>query len=91
MGHINFQKLQEMVWDGAVKGVKLDSLLTPTFCEACVQGKAHRKAFSKVSTTTYSKKLSQTFEDLHKSSPLEVTHSRTCLKTYTSENHTLLF
>ena len=53
MGHVNFQTLGEMVRKGAVEGVDLDSSPTPTFCEACVRGKAHRKAFSKVSETTY--------------------------------------
>jgi hypothetical protein len=47
--------LREMVREGAVEGVELDSSPTPTFCEACVQGKAHRKNFPKVSETTYSK------------------------------------
>ncbi len=64
MGHVNFQTLREMVREGAVKGVELDSLPTPTFCEACVQGKVHRKAFSKVSTTTYSKYSEKVVTDL---------------------------
>ena len=54
MGHVNFQMLREMVCEGAVEGVKLDSLLASSFCEACVQGKAHCKAFPKVSEMTSS-------------------------------------
>jgi len=60
MGHVNYQTLREMVHEGAIEGVKLDSSLTPSFCEACVQGKAHRKAFPKISETiylTYSEKV----------------------------------
>ena len=55
MEHVNFQTLREMVHEGAVEGVELDSLLASSFCEACVQGKAHCKAFPKVSEMTYSK------------------------------------
>ena len=60
MGHVNYQTLWEMVHEGAIEGVKLDSSPTPSFCEACVQGKAHRKAFPKISETiylTYSEKV----------------------------------
>jgi len=55
MGHVNFWTLREMVRQDAVEGVELDSLLASSFCEACVQGKAHRKAFPKVSETTHSR------------------------------------
>ena len=44
-----------MVRKGAVEGVDLDSSPVPTFCEACVRGKAHRKVFPKISNTTYSR------------------------------------
>ena len=53
MGHINFQMLHKMVCEGAVKGIELNSLLASSFCEACVQEKAHCKAFPKISKTTY--------------------------------------
>jgi hypothetical protein len=45
MDHINFQTLHEMVQNGAMEGVNLDFSPMPTFCKACIQGKAHRKAF----------------------------------------------
>jgi len=64
MGHVNFQTLQEMVREGAVEGVKLDSSLTPSFCESCMQGKAHHKAFSKISETSYSKYGEKVVTDL---------------------------
>jgi len=64
MGHVNFQTLGEMVRKGAVEGVEIDSSPTPTFCEACVRGKAHRKAFSKVSESTYSKYGEKVVTDL---------------------------
>jgi len=64
MGHINFQTLGEMVRKCAVEGVNLDSSPIPTFCEACVQGKAHHKAFPKVSNTTYSRYGEKVVTDL---------------------------
>ena len=64
MGHTNLQTLREMVKNGAVEGVELDSSLTSTFCEACVQGKAHRKAFPKKSEQTYSKYGEKVVTDL---------------------------
>jgi len=64
MGHVNFQTLREMVRKGAVEGVELDSSPIPSFCEFCVRGKAHRKAFSKVSETTYSKYGEKVVTDL---------------------------
>jgi len=64
MGHVNFQTLREMVCEGAVEGVELDSSPVPPFCEACVRGKAHRKAFSKNSETTYSKYGEKVVTDL---------------------------
>ena len=64
MGHVNFQTLREMVCEGAVEGIKLDSSPAPTFCEACVQGKAHHKNFPKVSETTYSKYGEKVVTDL---------------------------
>ena len=64
MGHVNFQTLREMVRKGAIEGVKLDSSPTPSFCEYCVRGKAHRKAFSKVSESSYSKYGEKVVTDL---------------------------
>jgi hypothetical protein len=64
MGHVNFQTLHEMVRSGAVKGVELDSSPAPTFCEACVQGKAHRKPFPKISETPYSRYGEKVVTDL---------------------------
>ena len=64
MGHANFQTLREMVKNGAVEGVELDSSPTSTFCEACVQGKAHRKAFPKKSEQSYSKYGEKVVTDL---------------------------
>jgi len=64
MGHVNYQTLREMVRNGAVEGVELDSSPTPTICEPYVRGKAHRKAFSKVSETTYSKYGEKVVTDL---------------------------
>ena len=53
MGHVNFQMLCEMVCEGTVESVELDSLLASLFFKACIQGKAHHKAFPKVSKKTY--------------------------------------
>ena len=64
MGHTNFQTLREMVQNGAVEGIELDSSPTNTFCEACVQGKAHRRAFPKKSEQTYSKYREKVVTDL---------------------------
>ncbi len=64
MGHVNFQTLREMVRKGAVEGVELDSSPTPSFCEFCVRGKAHRKAFSKFSETTYTRYGEKVVTDL---------------------------
>ena len=64
MGHANLQTLREMVKNGAVEGIELDSSPTSTFCEACVQGKAHRKAFPKKSEQTYSKYGEKVVTDL---------------------------
>jgi hypothetical protein len=64
MGHVNFQTLREMIREGAVEGVELDSSPASSFCESCVQGKAHRKAFPKVSETTYSKYGEKVVTDL---------------------------
>ena len=64
IGHVNFQTLSDMVCKGAVEGVELNSLPAPTFCEACVQGKAHRKVFLKVSQTTYSRYGEKVITDL---------------------------
>src|SRR6267154_1689897 len=64
MGHVNFQTLREMVKNGAVEGVELDSSPATTFCEACVQGKAHRRAFPKKSEHSYSKYGEKVVTDL---------------------------
>ena len=64
MGHVNFQTLRDMAKSGAVDGVELDSSPTNTFCEACVQGKAHRKAFAKESEQTYEKYGEKVVTDL---------------------------
>ena len=64
MGHVNFQTLREMVREGTVEGVELDSTPASSFCEACVQGKAHRKAFPKVSEASYSRYGEKVVTDL---------------------------
>ena len=55
MGHVNFRTLCEMVHEGAVEGVELDLSPASSFCKTGVQGKAHYKAFPKVSETTHSR------------------------------------
>jgi len=42
-----------MVSKGVVTGITLKKSSKAEFCSACIQGKAHRKAFSKESKTTY--------------------------------------
>ena len=64
MGHVNFQTLHEMVCEGAVEGIELDSTPASSFCNACVQGKAHHKAFPKVSEASYSRYGEKVITDL---------------------------
>jgi len=71
MGHVNFQMLRNMIHKGAIEGVELDSSPASSFCEACVQGKAHRKAFPKVSETTYSKYGEKVITDLWGPAPVQ--------------------
>ena len=71
MGHVNFQTLCEMIHQGAVEGIELDSLLASSFCEACVQGKAHCKAFPKVSKTTHSRYGEKVITDLWGPAPVQ--------------------
>ena len=53
-----------MVKNGAVEGVELDLSSTSTFCDACMQGKAHRRAFPKRSERTYTKYGEKVVTDL---------------------------
>ena len=53
LGHLNFRTLREMVSKGAISGITLEKSSEAEFCSACVQGKAHHKAFPKESQTTY--------------------------------------
>jgi hypothetical protein len=83
------QTLHDMIRNGAVEGMELDSSPTPTFCEACIQGKAHRKAFPKISETSYSHYGEKVVTDLwgwHKSSLLADIIMPTCLSICSLEN-----
>jgi len=71
MRHANFRTLCEMVRQGAVEGIELDSLPASSFCEACVQGKAHHKAFPKVSETTHSRYGEKVVTDLWGPAPVQ--------------------
>ena len=64
MGHVNFHTLHEMVKQDALDSVVLNFSPASTFCEACVQGKAHRKVFPKKSEQTYSKYGEKIITDL---------------------------
>ena len=53
LGHLNFRTLYEMVSKGVIIRITLKKSSEAEFCSACIQGKAHRKAFPKESETTY--------------------------------------
>ena len=71
MRDVNFWTLREMVHEGTIEGIKLDSSPASLFCEACVQGKAHRKAFPKVSKTTHSRYGEKVVTDLWGPAPVQ--------------------
>ncbi|KAK0190497.1 hypothetical protein F5146DRAFT_874533, partial [Armillaria mellea] len=50
MGHISPDLARKLIDKGFVMGIQLDetSFDKPTFCEACIYGKATRKPISKV-------------------------------------------
>ena len=61
MGHINHDDLRRMVKDGMVDGIELNLDSKPEFCTTCIQAKATRKPFPRLSTseraTCYGQKI----------------------------------
>jgi hypothetical protein len=45
LGHVSQEAVRQMVAQGLVVGVELDSSSTPEFCEACAKAKATRQPF----------------------------------------------
>ena len=72
MGHINYDDLRRMVKDGTVEGIELDEDSKPEFCTTCVQAKATRKPFPKLSTSERAKRYGEkVVSDLWGPSPVK--------------------
>ena len=56
MGHINHDDLRRMVKEGTITGVDLDTSSKPELCPGCIEGKAPRRPFPKLSTSNRAKK-----------------------------------
>ena len=91
MGHVNFQMLHKRVCEGAVEGIELDSSPASSFCEACVQGKAHCKSLTSPLTPSMARRLLLTFGALLRSNPSGATPTPTCSRIYTPTSHAFHF
>jgi hypothetical protein len=56
MGHINHDDLRRMVKEGSITGMDLDTDSKPEFCPGCIEGKAPRRPFPKLSASDRAKR-----------------------------------
>jgi len=87
MGHVNFKTLCEMVHEDAIKCVELDSSLASSFCKACIQEKAHRKAFPKSSKMTHLRYGKKVVTDLWGPAPVQSLGGHLCMRIYSLMSH----
>ncbi|KIL66128.1 hypothetical protein M378DRAFT_29830, partial [Amanita muscaria Koide BX008] len=56
MGHVNHDSLRRMVKEGTISGIDLDMDSKPEPCRQCIEAKASRRPFPKLSTSSRAKK-----------------------------------
>ena len=56
MGHINHDDLRRMVKEETITGIDLDTSSKAELCPGCIEGKAPRRPFPKLSTSSQAKK-----------------------------------
>lgn len=64
LGHLNGQRLKEIVQKELVTGIKVSKTATLPFCEGCVEGKMHRKPFKPVGEIRSTRKLQLVHSDV---------------------------
>ncbi len=64
LGHLNGQRLKEIIQKELVTGVEMSKTAKLSFCEGCVEGKMHRKPFKPVGEIRSTRKLQLVHSDV---------------------------